>query len=436
VKLEGGERVADRIAALARMEIPVMGHVGLTPQSVHQFGGYRVQGRGDDAHERVLRDARAVEAAGAFAVVLECVPRELGAEITRTLSIPTIGIGAGLGCDGQVLVMHDLLGLGETAPPRFARQYVALGEIVGRAAGCTRTTSATRSSPAMLNPIEPRVIRASRTCSWSDATRARPPADRARADHGRAARGPPVAGAARLSPGRARGRLDLREPHPVRPAEDFARYPRDLDSDLDALRKVGADVVFAPSVEEIYPSGDATWVDVERLTRAWRAQPTRPLPRRDDGGGAALQCRAPARRHLRREGHQQLAVIRRMARDLGFGIDVVGGPIVREPDGLAMSSRNVFLSARARQPATALHGALHEARASVRAGVRDADAILAQVRQRIEKEPLAELDYVELVDADSLEPLRTLRGSALLALAVRFEGTRLIDNTLLQTEAP
>jgi 3-methyl-2-oxobutanoate hydroxymethyltransferase len=134
VKLEGGERVADRIAALARMEIPVMGHVGLTPQSVHQFGGYRVQGRGDDAHERVLRDARSVQAAGAFAVVLECVPRELGAEITRELSIPTIGIGAGVGCDGQVLVMHDMLGLGEATPPRFAREYVGLANTVQRAA--------------------------------------------------------------------------------------------------------------------------------------------------------------------------------------------------------------------------------------------------------------------------------------------------------------
>ena len=133
VKLEGGERVADRIAAIARMEIPVMGHVGLTPQSVHQFGGFRVQGRGDAGHEKVLRDARAVEAAGAFAVVLECVPRELAREITGALSIPTIGIGAGVGCDGQVLVMHDLLGLSETPPPRFVRQYVALGEIVRRA---------------------------------------------------------------------------------------------------------------------------------------------------------------------------------------------------------------------------------------------------------------------------------------------------------------
>jgi 3-methyl-2-oxobutanoate hydroxymethyltransferase len=134
VKLEGGERVADRIAAIARMEIPVMGHVGLTPQSVHQFGGFRVQGRGDAGHERVLRDARAVEAAGAFAVVLECVPKELAREITQALSIPTIGIGAGVGCDGQVLVMHDLLGLGENPPPRFVRQYVALGEIARRAA--------------------------------------------------------------------------------------------------------------------------------------------------------------------------------------------------------------------------------------------------------------------------------------------------------------
>jgi 3-methyl-2-oxobutanoate hydroxymethyltransferase len=134
VKLEGGERVADRIAAISRMDIPVMGHVGLTPQSVHQFGGYRVQGRGDTGRERLLRDALAVQASGAFAVVLECVPADLAAEITSALEIPTIGIGAGVGCDGQVLVLHDLLGLGETVPPRFVREYVNLGEIVTKAA--------------------------------------------------------------------------------------------------------------------------------------------------------------------------------------------------------------------------------------------------------------------------------------------------------------
>ncbi len=134
VKLEGGERVADRISAIARMDIPVMAHVGLTPQSVHRMGGYRVQGRGSRGHDQVLRDALAVQEAGAFAVVLEGIPRDLGAEITETLAIPTIGIGAGLACDGQVLVLHDLVGLSLEPPPRFARQYVDVADIVGRAA--------------------------------------------------------------------------------------------------------------------------------------------------------------------------------------------------------------------------------------------------------------------------------------------------------------
>ena len=134
VKLEGGERMADRIAAIARMDIPVMGHIGLTPQSVHRMGGYRVQGRGDRGHDQVLADARAVQDAGAFAVVLEGIPAALAAEVTAELEIPTIGIGAGLGCDGQVLVLHDLIGLSLEPAPRFARQYVNLAEIVERAA--------------------------------------------------------------------------------------------------------------------------------------------------------------------------------------------------------------------------------------------------------------------------------------------------------------
>jgi 3-methyl-2-oxobutanoate hydroxymethyltransferase len=133
VKLEGGARVADRIEAIARMDIPVMGHIGLTPQSVHRMGGYRVQGRGSRGSERLLADARAVQDAGAFACVLEGIPKGLAAEVTAALDIPTIGIGAGVACDGQVLVLHDLLGLGEEPPPRFAREYVNLSEIVSRA---------------------------------------------------------------------------------------------------------------------------------------------------------------------------------------------------------------------------------------------------------------------------------------------------------------
>jgi 3-methyl-2-oxobutanoate hydroxymethyltransferase len=135
VKLEGGERCADTIAALVGAGVPVMGHVGLTPQSVNVFGGYKVQGRGDEAAAQVLRDARAVADAGAFAVVLEIVPGGLADEITQALNIPTIGIGAGARCDGQVLVCYDLLGLNDGFSPKFLKRYAELGE---DARGATR----------------------------------------------------------------------------------------------------------------------------------------------------------------------------------------------------------------------------------------------------------------------------------------------------------
>ena len=133
VKVEGGERRIELIARLVEAEIPVMGHVGLTPQSVNALGGFHVQGKSEDAARQVERDARAVEAAGAFAVVLESMPRDLAARITEKLHIPTIGIGAGPDCDGQVLVFHDLLGLGFGHKPKFARQYADLSAAVTQA---------------------------------------------------------------------------------------------------------------------------------------------------------------------------------------------------------------------------------------------------------------------------------------------------------------
>ena len=133
VKIEGGERRLELIARLTEAEIPVMGHIGLTPQSVNALGGYRVQGKTASAAEQLLRDARAVEAAGAFAIVLEAIPRELAAEITKAVRIPTIGIGAGPECDGQVLVLHDMLGLTFQTAPKFARRYANVGEIISNA---------------------------------------------------------------------------------------------------------------------------------------------------------------------------------------------------------------------------------------------------------------------------------------------------------------
>jgi 3-methyl-2-oxobutanoate hydroxymethyltransferase len=129
VKLEGGVRSAASIAAIAAADIPVMGHIGLTPQSVHRFGGFRVQRN----EERLIEDALATERAGAFAVVVECVPAELARKMTAALKIPTIGIGAGTECDGQILVSQDMLGLFDDLKPRFVKQYADLGQDIVRA---------------------------------------------------------------------------------------------------------------------------------------------------------------------------------------------------------------------------------------------------------------------------------------------------------------
>jgi 3-methyl-2-oxobutanoate hydroxymethyltransferase len=134
VKIEGGEKRLERIARLVDAEIPVMGHVGLTPQSIHALGGFKVQGRSAEAAHQLERDAHAVEAAGAFCVVLESVPRELAARITAQLRIPTVGIGAGPDCDGQILVFHDMAGYGAGNIPRFARRYADVAGEVSRAA--------------------------------------------------------------------------------------------------------------------------------------------------------------------------------------------------------------------------------------------------------------------------------------------------------------
>lgn len=164
VKVEGGERRIELIAKLVEAEIPVMGHIGLTPQSVNALGGFRVQGKTTDAAIQVERDARAVEAAGAFSVVLESMPRELGARITEKLRIPTIGIGAGPDCDGQILVFHDLVGLTLGHKPKFVREYANLAAEVSRAVGeyCENVRSGSFPSDAESyhSPAELRIDRA------------------------------------------------------------------------------------------------------------------------------------------------------------------------------------------------------------------------------------------------------------------------------------
>ncbi|HPC49551.1 MAG TPA: 3-methyl-2-oxobutanoate hydroxymethyltransferase, partial [Kiritimatiellia bacterium] len=133
VKLEGGAFRAGLVSALTQNGIPVLGHIGLTPQSVNQLGGYKVQGKSREAGERLIADARALAEAGAFAIVLECTPPDIAATITAAVPVPIIGVGAGPVCDGQMLVMHDLLGLSEGRPPRFVKAYAALAETMTQA---------------------------------------------------------------------------------------------------------------------------------------------------------------------------------------------------------------------------------------------------------------------------------------------------------------
>ena len=147
VKLEGGAEYGEVIERIVRAGVPVMGHIGLTPQSVHKMGGYVVQGRGEDKAARLLADARALEEAGCYSLILEAIPGELGAEITRSLTIPTIGIGAGVECDGQVLVIYDLLGMNPDFSPKFVKKYANLAEVIGEAAGRYRDEVRARSFP-------------------------------------------------------------------------------------------------------------------------------------------------------------------------------------------------------------------------------------------------------------------------------------------------
>jgi 3-methyl-2-oxobutanoate hydroxymethyltransferase len=148
VKLEGGAEVAEHVHRIVRAGIPVVGHVGLTPQSVHALGGFKVQGRGEDDAERIVRDARMLEQAGAFAIVLEAIPPDVAARVTQEVTIPTIGIGAGVACDGQVLVCTDLLGLSRGHRPKFAKCYAELGDAVVGAVRAYVTEVRTGAFPA------------------------------------------------------------------------------------------------------------------------------------------------------------------------------------------------------------------------------------------------------------------------------------------------
>ncbi|HWC30780.1 MAG TPA: pantoate--beta-alanine ligase [Dehalococcoidia bacterium] len=216
------------------------------------------------------------------------------------------------------------------------------------------------------------------------------------------------------------------------PNEDFAAYPRDTGRDLDLLRAEGVDLVFMPAVEAIYPEGFATSVDVGPIAESLEGE-----HRPGHFLGVAtvvlklLNIVQPARAYFGRKDAQQLAVIRRMVRDLDVDVEIVAANTVREPDGLAMSSRNAYLSPAERQSALVLWNSLCLAREMWTRGARDAEAFRKRMRELIEQEESARIDYVSVADPQTLREVERINGPVLVSLAVRIGRTRLIDNITL-----
>ncbi len=217
--------------------------------------------------------------------------------------------------------------------------------------------------------------------------------------------------------------------------EDYDSYPRDLQGDLLALEKVGVDLVFAPSAESIYPADYRTFVEVAEVTEGLCGA-SRPGHFR---GVATVVTKlfnliAPHRAYFGQKDYQQSVVIRRLVADLNLNLDIVILPTIREPDGLAMSSRNARLAPDQRRAAPILYRSLSRAEERVREGEKRAKIILDEMRAMIDDEPLARVDYIAICDPDTLKPVDQIQGPTLAALAVRFGSTRLIDNMVIEAD--
>ena len=216
------------------------------------------------------------------------------------------------------------------------------------------------------------------------------------------------------------------------PKEDLSKYPRDLDRDLGLIEPLGADLVWMPTAEIMYPKGYQTWVEVETVTR-----PLEGAMRTGHFRGVTTVVAKlfngvqPHRAYFGQKDAQQATVIRQMTRDLNFPIEIVVCPIIREPDGLAMSSRNVYLDPEERKAATVLYRSLNAAKNVYENGERNVEKLRQSMREVIASEPLAQMQYVSCADYDTLEELETVTGKTLLSMAVFLGKTRLIDNFIL-----
>jgi len=538
VKLEGGRQMVPQVKALVAAGVAVMGHIGLTPQSFAALGGYRVQGRtAEQAHE-LLAAARELQDAGCFGIVLEMVPAPVAELLTRQLSIPTIGIGAGVGTSGQVQVFHDLLGLYDGKVPKFSRQFGQMDspmnaalEEYGRAVQA-RTFPAPRHSFGIaadeLDAFKRRLVDEGSACAAplvldghekthhvnahanghanGYLTPAAATRSAIRAAHGKqrttaqgkslspqavvstlvgaqavvgGGRTPPrvvssiqewrqiftTASASRplgLVPTMGAlhaGHLSLVEaskaenaatavsifvnPRQFAPTDDLATYPRPWERDIEALTAAGVDFVFAPDVAEMYPPSQPKLTPFVDLTGVDGLSEGARRPGFFRGVSTVvtklLNIVAPQSIYFGQKDGLQCIVVRRLIEDLNFDTSLVVGETVREPDGLAMSSRNVYLSPADRAVAPTVYRALCALEQLHKSGERDVDALREAAMAVLRSEPKLTTEYVSLSScADGAEVTALPPDHApsepgtMAAVAVKLGSTRLIDNLLLK----
>ena len=532
VKLEGGERMVPQVRALVDAGVAVCGHIGLTPQSYAQLGGYRVQGRTADAACRLIAEARALEAAGCFAIVLEMVPTPVAAEVTAQLSIPTIGIGAGIGTSGQVQVFHDVLGLYDKKAPKFSQRFGAFEEpMVEALAAYTRSVDA----KAFPQPVHSFPMDAAEEAKFRIAVDDEVAATQTQLDDKHNGGGAPyrasatsaasaasaaaqdgaikmaagVASRHALTPSAAEGFSSAAmhisasaKPHVVRtvaewrrlqasgtlpsrslglvptmgalhdghlslvrraqreneatavsifvnpkqfaPTDDLSVYPRPWEADLAALTKMSVDYVFAPPPDEMYPPHRpkrlAPFVDLADVDGATAEGASRPGFFRGVATVVAklLNIIGPRSVYFGQKDGMQCVVVRRLIEDLDFDVKLIVNPTVREADGLAMSSRNVYLSTEERQAAPAVYAALIALGGKYDQGERSVEALRAAAARVVAAEPSMTLDYLSLasaIDGREMSGDERLRGAeepTLASIAVKLGTTRLIDNVVLE----
>jgi 3-methyl-2-oxobutanoate hydroxymethyltransferase len=526
VKLEGGERVTPHVRALVDAGVAVCGHIGLTPQSYSQLGGYRVQGKTAEHACSLLREAQALEQAGCFGIVLEMVPTPVAEAITARLSIPTFGIGAGHATSGQVQVFHDVLGLYDKLAPRFARRFGSFeGPMVDALKGFAQAID-TRAFPqadhafsmddaeltkfrqaldaqtatqpaAAAPPVDQSGPKRASASSMEQATSVRhAPAEPALLSNGlgelnglaaavhvsneHATSSPVVVRTVAEWRGLQRagalprrgvglvptmgalhdGHLSLvrqahREndavavslfvnPTQFAPSDDLATYPRPWEADLAKLADQGVGYVFAPTAEEMYPPTRSKrlapyvdLVDVETSTAeggAWRCF----FRGVSTVVTKLLHITQPRSVYFGQKDGMQCMVVRRLIEDLNFDTRLVVCDTVREADGLAMSSRNAYLSPVQRTAAPAVYAALLALESSFARGERSVGALRAEAADVIAAEPLMHLDYLSLASAldgrelgEEGEHILAEGEPTLASIAVNLGTTRLIDNVVL-----